>query len=131
MFAAGAQLLQYEITTSMVQVYPATAATRLEVPLEVVLLVIANTTSSGIAFRLCYDDDGTAHGTGTALYWDKTVGANDTFVFQSQGPGTGIPVSKTGSLALQAGGAGLTATIYIVPARYGDPGEGAIDVRSV
>lgn len=131
MFAAGTQLVQYEITTSMVPVYPSTPAPRLEVPLELVLLVIANTTGGAVNFNLCYDDDGTTHTAATALYWGKSVGANDSFVFQAQGPGTGIPISKAGSLGLQASAPGLTATLYIVPARYGLQVEGATDVRSV
>jgi hypothetical protein len=131
MFGSGTQLFQYELTTSMAQVYPASGVPRLEVPLEIVLLVIANTTGSAVTFNLCYDDDGTAHAAGSALYWEKSIAANDSFVFQAQGPGTGIPISKTGSLGLQASATGLTATFYVVPAAIGGQVEGATDVRSV
>ena len=69
MFAAGTHLFQYELTTSMAQVYPSTAAPRLEVPAEIVLLFIANTTNASRTFNFCYDNDGTTFTQATALYW--------------------------------------------------------------
>jgi len=39
---------------------------------------IANNTAGAIAARLFLDDDGTTYDQSTALYYDKSIGANDT-----------------------------------------------------
>jgi len=43
-------------------------------------LFVCNTTAGAIACRVCVDEDGSTYDETTALYWDKSVGANDTLV---------------------------------------------------
>lgn len=87
--------------------------------MDILAIVVCNTSASPADFSLCHDLD--AAGTGSydksnALYWDKTVGANDTFIaWQAQHPGGGLSVGKQGALGVATGTAdALTFTAYVM-----------------
>lgn len=88
---------------------------------EITCIVVANTTGTAATFSLCHDYDANgspSFGKGNALWWDKSVPANDSFVWEANFGGGGIPVGKVGSLGLQVGTAdALAVTIYGVQNR--------------
>jgi hypothetical protein len=59
-----------------------TVGTGIEVKVKSVY--ICKRTSGAGAFRLCHDEAGTTYDTSNALYYDKTVTANDTFTICSE-----------------------------------------------
>ena len=88
-------------------------------PMDVLAIVVCNTSASAITFQLCHDLDaaGTpSYGKDNALYWDKSVPANDTFVaWQSNHPGGGLSVGKTGAIGISASTEDtLTFTAYLM-----------------
>ena len=80
---------------------------------EVLQIVICNTTSSAATFRIFHDDDGTTYDQTTALYYDKTVAANDTLrVYPNDPPGFAM-VNAAGNLAVRTDtNNALTFTVY-------------------
>ena len=81
--------------------------------IEVTQIVVCNTSGVAVAFRLTHDVDGSTSTVGTALYWDKTVPLQDSFVWQAQHPSGGIMVGKNGSLRFAASSPGVvTCTVY-------------------
>lgn len=86
---------------------------------EVLAIVVVNTSAAPSDFTLCHDLD--AAGTGSydksnALYWNKSISANETFIaWQSKHPGGGIPVGKQGALGIASSvDDALTITAYIM-----------------
>ena len=47
-------------------------------------ICIVNTSNAARTFRLCYDDDGSTFDESTALYWDRGIDKNETFLAQLQ-----------------------------------------------
>ncbi len=45
---------------------------------------ICNNTAGAIAARVFFDDDGSTYGTAQALYYDKSVPANDTIIVDTK-----------------------------------------------
>jgi hypothetical protein len=86
---------------------------------EVLAIVVVNTSVAVADFSLCHDLD--AAGTGgygkdNALYWDKPIAASETFLaWQARHPGGGISVGKLGALGVASSVAdALTVTAYIM-----------------
>ena len=50
------------------------------VGVNITQLIIANNTAGAIAARVFFDHDGTTYDATTALYYDKSIGANDSLV---------------------------------------------------
>lgn len=103
--------------TAMAEILAAAGNPRM----EITCIVVANTTGTAATFNLCHDYDANgspSFGKDNALWWDKSVPANDSFVWEANFGGGGIPVGKVGSLGLQIGTAdALTVTIYGVQNR--------------
>ena len=47
-------------------------------------ICVVNTSNASKLFRLCFDNDGSTFDESTALYWDKPVDKNETFLIQLQ-----------------------------------------------
>jgi allophanate hydrolase subunit 2 len=116
--------------TQLAQVHPTSAATfetvlsgngRDAPVIEITTIVLANTFASSVTFRLCHDVDGTVSTAPTALYWDKTIAANDTLIIQGQHPSGGFFLGKNGALRLSVGTAStITCTVYGVTSNVQD-----------
>lgn len=72
-------------------------------------IIVANNTGSAATFRIFHDNDGTTYDQSTALYYGKSVAANDTHKIE-----TYIVMDDTsGNLAVRTGTANaLTFTAY-------------------
>lgn len=80
---------------------------------EVTAICVCNTTGSAATFRLHHDVNGTTYGTDNALYYNKSVGANDTFWIRAESMGAGISLGKGDSIGVQTGTSNaLTFTLY-------------------
>lgn len=77
---------------------------------EVMTIYIANNTGSARKFRLFHDEDGTTYDENTAIYYDKTVDANDTLKLTD----CGIWLrNENGNLAVRTDSAdALTFTVF-------------------
>lgn len=92
----------------------ATLFTQANLPVvEVTAICVCNTTGSAATFRLHHDIDGTTYGAQNALYYDKSVPANDSFWIRAESMGAGISLGKGDSIGIQSGTANaLTFTMY-------------------
>ncbi len=109
MFASGSQLAQSRPSgTSAVTLFTATLRT------EITALVIANTTGTAATYSIYHDNAGTTYSEATALAFSVSLAANTSVVlFQSQGEGCGLTLSKSGTLGIKSGtGNALTFTLY-------------------
>lgn len=80
---------------------------------EILYINICNSTGSAATFQLYHDDDGTTYDQSTALYYNKSVAANDTITINANMLGGGLPVNVGGNIAFQTGtGSALTITLY-------------------
>lgn len=95
--------------------------------IEITRIVVSNTTGSAATFRLCHDIDGTTFDEASALFWDQSVPANETFEVVAQHVGGGIFVGKAGAVAFSSDTSNaLTCTAYAVTAEVqGRAVEGA------
>lgn len=105
-------------TTLLAQVRPAntTAATAYtagaNTRVEVKKIVIANTTSGAVTYRLFHDDDGTTYDQTTALAYDVSLPANSSHVWSAQ-EDDGIGLRAGGSVGVLTGtNNALTFSIY-------------------
>jgi len=77
---------------------------------QITEILVANNTAGAIACRLFHDEDGTTYDQSTALYYDKSIGANDTLriseasIWMSNSSGNFAGRSATGNA--------LTFTVY-------------------
>lgn len=80
---------------------------------EILQIVVCNTTGSAATFRIFHDDDGSTYNQTTALYYDKTVAANDTLrIWPNKSPGFAM-ANPDGNLAVRSGTSdALTFTVY-------------------
>lgn len=92
----------------------ATLFTQANLPVvEVTAICVCNTTGSAATFRLHHDVNGTTYGTDNALYYDKSVPANDSFWIRAESMGAGISLGKGDSIGVQTGTSNaLTFTLY-------------------
>ena len=96
----------------------ATAVTGSVQNTEITRIVICNTTGTAATFRLFHDDDGSTYDQGSALYYDKSIAANDTFEWANESGMSGIAIAKDGTLGIRSGTAdALNFSIYGVTAR--------------
>ena len=120
MLALGSRLAQIRPSdTNFVEVYSTNVPNA-----EVTTIFVANTTGAEATFRLCHSI-GTSDVTNetTALYWDKPVSANDSFIVRSEAVGGGIFVGNRllDKLFVRSGTANaLTFTLYGVTANIAD-----------
>ena len=101
----------------MAQVTPAvtTDATAYTADLrtEITSIFVCNTSGSAVTFRLFHDEGGTTYATTNALFYDKSVPANDTIVIRSEYAGSVIIMAPTDSLGVRTSAANdLTFSIY-------------------
>lgn len=89
--------------------------------IEVVMFIVTNVDASARTFTLYHDVDGGASPTydrTTALWWQKSVPAGESFIWQSQHPSGGIPVGAAGRIGIEISAADtLTCTIYAVTSK--------------
>ena len=81
---------------------------------EITMILVCNTTGSAANFSLYHDDNGTTFDQSTALYYQKSVAANDTFIFKAESLNQ-LTVSEGGQIAVQSSAASaLTFSIYAI-----------------
>jgi len=92
----------------------ATLYTQSNLPsLEVSSICVCNTTGTAATFRLHHDVNGTTYAAGNALYYDKSVPANDSIWIKAESMGAGISLGEGDSLGVQSGTANaLTFSVY-------------------
>lgn len=72
-------------------------------------IVVCNQTGTAATFRLFHDEDGSTYSEATALYYDVSVDANDTFIHDK----LIFMATEGGNLAVRSGTAdALTFTVY-------------------
>ena len=72
-------------------------------------LFVCNVTGGAVTCRIFYDDDGATYSVGTALYYDKSVAANDTLLIDLK---IGMDTAN-GTVGVQTGTAdALTFTLF-------------------
>lgn len=77
------------------------------------LIVVANTTGASATCRVYHDNTGTTYGVTKALYYDKSVPANDSIVLSFGSENAGIAIKPGGSIGIRSGTAGaLTFSAY-------------------
>lgn len=99
------------------QLSPAnTTAASIYSPSKIALIneiVICNTTAGAVTFRLFIDNDGTTYDQTTALFYDKSVPANDSYIWSPAG-GNGIMLNNAAAnIAVRTGtNDALTFTVF-------------------
>lgn len=109
MNTTGAQLFQSrpDNTTDAI-VYPAVSLVT-----EFTRIFVCNNTANPVTFRLYHDDDGSTMSLDTALFYDKSIAANDTLEIVGHMNMSGIQVGEKGTIGIQSGTAdALTFTGY-------------------
>jgi len=107
----------------LAQVRPPTAGTAVaaftcgDAPAEVTLVVCCNTTGSAAKARLYHDDSASGFSQANALWYDKTVPANDVIVLPIAVVGGGLAIKKGGIIGVGSDtNNALTFSIYGVSA---------------
>lgn len=84
---------------------------------EVTRALVVNNTASPVAFRLYHVPAGGAAGLDNALFYDKSVAANDTFIFASDANNSGVQLKEGDTIVVRsATGGALGFQIYGVTA---------------
>lgn len=109
-FGPNIELYQGDLPTSLAEVWPGSSV-RPSGNVEITLIHICNTTGFPQTFRICKDSNGATFAAATAHWWNVPLAVGETFEFQAQGPGTGIPLGRAGSLGASASSAGVTMTV--------------------
>ena len=111
-FSAGSQLAQVRPSgTTAVSAYEAGIRT------EITRVVVCNTTGAAVDFSLYHDDDGNTFDQSTALYYEVSLGANETLEIISESVGSGLMVASGGQIGARASAANaLTFTLYGITA---------------
>ena len=110
-------------STRLAQVRPANTslATVLSAPdngplIEITRIVVANVGAGVTNFKFCHDisSSGTpSFSEANALWWDQSIPYNDTFIWEADAPGMGIPLGKNGYIGFASGGSNdATLTLY-------------------
>lgn len=80
---------------------------------EISRLLICNNTAAGVTFRVFHRNPPTVAGLDNALFYDKVIAANDTFVLDANSLGSGIQMESDDELVVVSGTAGaLTFSAY-------------------
>lgn len=91
-------------TTNATQVYAPSSLAVVE------SIIVCNTTNAASTYSIYIDSNGTTYNTTTALYYGVAIPANTTVVIEFV---TGIPMTKGGNIAVQAGNANtINFSIY-------------------
>lgn len=81
--------------------------------LEVTSICVCNTTGTAATFRLFHDVGGSTYAASNALYYDKSVPANDSIWIRAESMGAGISLAKGDTLGVRSGTANaLTFSVY-------------------
>lgn len=76
---------------------------------EIIHIIVANTTTSAVTFRMFHDEDGTTYTQDTALFYDVSIAANHTVQYDVKI----YMVDPNGNLAFRtATASALTVTLY-------------------
>lgn len=81
---------------------------------EITRVIVCNTSASPVAFSLFHDNSGSVtHDATTALYFGKSVAANDSFTLEITGPNGGIHIKSGGTIGFaDDSGGDLTLSLY-------------------
>ena len=80
---------------------------------EITCIYICNSTGSAVSARIFHDDDGSTYSQANALFYDKSIPANDTLVILTEGIGSVATLKKDGTIGIRTGTANaLTFSIY-------------------
>jgi hypothetical protein len=81
---------------------------------ELTRVMVANTANAARTFSLFHDETGVGtYSQANALFYGKTVSANDTYVLDANVPGGGLALNKNAKLGFAPSAANdLTLTIY-------------------
>lgn len=124
----GAPVMLAQVAPSSTTLASVLAAVANGPRVEITRIVVANQGGSGaVTFQLChdYDADGSpSFGKGNALWWDKSVTQDETFIWEAPAAGCGIPLGKVGEIGFAPSAAdALTLTIYGVSAIVQERGQ--------
>src|SRR5258706_1203014 len=101
-----------------------TLAFTASLPTEVTRLLIANNTAGAIAFRLYHVTGAGAFGIDNAVWYDKSVAANDTFIDQATNDNAGIQLAAGDTIGVRTATANaLVFHIYGVTASIAPQGR--------
>jgi len=110
-FSAGQMIAQVRPGTAGVFNPLAEGSSR--VRREIFRVFVTNTTTSPHTFSICHDRDGSSHDEESALWWEYSIGANETFEWVAPAPGCGIPLGTQGEIAFSSSaGDALTCSVY-------------------
>lgn len=70
---------------------------------------VVNVDSSAHTFRIYHVPAGGSPGSDNAIYWDKTVAANDTFDLQTSGGNSGIHMAENDMIYVRSNSAALVS----------------------
>lgn len=109
--ASGSLLAQYTAAGTAAATVITASAT---LGLELTKIVICNTTGSAAAASLFHDNSGAGtFDATTALLFGKVIPANDSIIFETNGPNGGFHIGKAGKIgAADSGSGSLTFTFY-------------------
>jgi len=80
---------------------------------EITLVVVCNTTGSAANFSVYHDNDGDTFDQTTALYYGKSLAANETLFLSIPSPNSGVAVKAGGKIGVQSSVANaLTFSLY-------------------
>lgn len=108
--ASATLLAQYTASDALAN----TVFTAAGVQVEVTRVVVCNTSASPVAFSIFHDNTGSAtHDATTALYFGKSLAANDSFTLEITGPNGGIHIKSGGTIGFTDASSGdLTLSLY-------------------
>ncbi len=94
------------------QATPSTTATSIYSPDSgnvgiIKTIVVCNTTAGALTFRIFLDDNGTTYSTATALFYDVSIAANTSLIYNVY-----IPMNDSnGNLAVRSSATGVAFTV--------------------
>lgn len=115
MNAEGSQLAQVRpgVTTAVTAYSNPVPPSGRGMNAEVTLIVIANTTASPAKASVFHHNAGATHDQSHALFYQKTIPANDTMIIAIPSPNSGIAVKPGGTIGVQTDTASaLTFSLY-------------------
>ncbi len=90
--------------------------------MEIAAICVCNSTGSAATFRLQHDVGGSSYDQSNALYYDKSVPANDSIWIRAESMGAGISLSEGDSLGIRSDtGSALTFSVYGAGAQVARP----------
>ena len=78
---------------------------------KITTILICNTTSEAIKYRIYHDEAGITYAISNALYYDVTLAANSTETI-SFFPGSGISLAGADSLGVESNTANVVFSVY-------------------